>query len=101
MILDDKHLVVNHSLLKILLYNWALLEFYLNWKYEKPVHRACTSTNVFCENETYISRIILFGTHMIGIAYGSAPTIPGVYVLTLVILVIPASRMNLSTNFWS
>ena len=47
MILDDKHLVVDHSLLKILLYNWALLEFYLNWKYEKPVHMACTSTNVF------------------------------------------------------
>ena len=35
-----------------------------------------------------ISRIILFVTHMIGIAYGSAPTIPGVSVLTLVILVL-------------
>ena len=87
MILENKHLVVDHSLFEILLYNWALLEFYLNWKNEELVHRACTSTNVFCENETYISRIILFGTHMIGLAYGPAPTIPRVYVLTLVILV--------------
>ena len=30
---------------------------------------------------------MLFGTHMIGIAYGPAPTIPGVYILTSVTLV--------------
>ena len=37
---------------------------------------------------------------MIGIAYGSAPTIPGVYVLTLVILVFLLKSME-NTHDWN
>ena len=33
---------------------------------------------------------------MIGLAYGPAPTIPGVYVLTLVILVRPQKKWQVS-----